>query len=196
MLSMSTRILSSIIMKTLATLMFLFISFVLFGQEIKENYIDEFTGQSKVSTSWKTLYMGFSSTTYQRLYKQDDQTYLNIKMSKGPQSVFAVAEDAMLLLKLLSDTILTLRNLEYTITSTGGGAYNILGSKAQGLSLYFPISKKYLEILSFMLVKKIRIYTTKGYFDQKINSTNAEKLKKACVLILNLPAPEKKSTDF
>ncbi|MBL6949023.1 MAG: hypothetical protein ISR57_00095 [Bacteroidales bacterium] len=183
-------------MKNLILIFLFLLSLDLSGQRIKENYIDEFTGQSKVSTSWSNFIMGFSSSIYQRVIRIDNNTYLNLKVSLGLGKVFAVADGAKLLLKLQSDTVITLNNLEYTITSIGGGAYNILGSRAMGASLYFLLSDEFVNIFSNFLVKKMRLYTTDGYYEKEIVPSYADKLKTACNLIKSIPAPEKKNLDF
>lgn len=157
------------------------------GQTIKENIVDEFTETSKISTSWETLNMSMKSNIYQRVRKLDNSLWLNLKISLGGGSVFAVNEGAELFLKLESDSVITLHNQDFTVTSKGGGAHNFMGSAAQGVSLYFKLSKNDLDLLSRIPIAKFRLYLTKSYIEEGIKSKLANKLKKACDLIKNLP---------
>ncbi|MCK9421137.1 MAG: hypothetical protein M0Q38_00910 [Bacteroidales bacterium] len=162
------------------------------GQKIKENVIDDFTGSARTSTGliWFSDVGRFN--VYCRFVRIDSVYMLNFKLSLNG-TVFSVDKDAALLLKLESDTIIKLRNREYTVTTRGGGANGLLGSASQGANLYFIIPGECLSPLVNIKVKKVRIYTTDGFIDQEIDYRHAETFIETLRLLIFTPPPEKKN---
>lgn len=165
---------------------FFFCSFSIdsYSQKIEQNEVDEFTGDIKKSTSFELLYMGFDFTTYHRFSKINDSYYLNLKIMLASGSVFAIGKDEELMLKLANNEIVKLKNSSYTITSRGGGAKDIIGSNAMGLSVYYRITKTQLETLKKHSLSKIRIYTTENYLEASVKAKKASKFTKAVDLMM------------
>jgi len=139
----------------------------IFGQKIKENSIDEFTGRSKTTTDviWFSTPNRFNS--YCRFVRFDSVCYANFRLSMYGK-VIAVENGAKLMLKLANDSIITLYNKEYAVAQKGHASFGFVGSGVEGVNLFFPIPPEYYSVLTTKTIIKIRLYTTDGYSDQEI----------------------------
>jgi hypothetical protein len=162
----------------------LFIPVFCFGQKLVKNEVDEFTGISVKTTSLEQLvsespWGGNSFHLSESVKRINDNYYLIVRFSLD--NVFSVASEQKLMIKLENDSIVTLLNKEYDISSNGRGA---IGGK-QGVYLTYPIESDDLDLLKENKATKIRIYTTDGYLEKDIKEKNQDKIKKCIELVSN-----------
>ena len=101
----------------------------------------------------------------------------------GNNKVFAVEKGAKLIFKLKDESLITLTTLEYVISSTGGGSYNLIGSANQGATLNYLVLGDELEKLMTVPIEKYRIYTTDGYVDAVLKDKKTTIIQKHLNLI-------------
>lgn len=155
-----------------------------YAQEIEKNEVDEFTGNRVITTSWEKLTYKMSFVSYARFKVIDDDIYLNVKMMQGNGSVFAIAEEAKLMLMFEDKSVLELQSLTYEIASRGAGAIGLAGSNAHGINAtYVTGQDDWLSVLQKELITKVRIYTTDGYIDTDVRNKDAIKIRAAANLI-------------
>lgn len=159
-------------MKTLFLIALFFPTFCL-AQKLEVNKIDEFTKASVKRTSWETINYSNRLMAYTQISKIDDIYYLNLKIM-SPDKVFSIDKEDELMIKTITDSVITLYNLKYEISCTGCGSKGLLGSGLQGIEVSYKIP---VEIVSYLLtnkIKKLRIYATNGYFEDDIKDKHAE----------------------
>jgi len=159
-------------MKTLFLIALFFPTFCL-AQKLEVNKIDEFTKASVKRTSWETINYSNRLMAYTQISKIDDIYYLNLKIM-SPDKVFSIDKEDELMIKTITDSVITLYNLKYEISCTGCGSMGLLGSGLQGIEVSYKIP---VEIVSYLLtnkIKKLRIYATNGYFEDDIKDKHAE----------------------
>ena len=156
-----------------------------YGQTLEENKVDEFTDNTVKRTSWETLNMTMSFTSYFRISHINDNYYFDLKMMIGGTGgkVFSIAKDQEIMFKLDNGEIVKLPNLEYTITCTGCGAKGLSGSNAQGIKVSYSINKEQFEQLKNNTIIKIRIYTNDGYIEEDTKEKHAKKIPYALKLV-------------
>ena len=165
-------------MKKLFIISTILLSTHLFSQTIIENKVDEFTKDTIKRSSWeKWIYSFTNGTGYYSILEQNGIKYLNLKY--GNDSVFSINKDDKLMFQLENGEIITLYNQEFTITCTGCGAYNFLGSKAEGINVYYKLSDENLKKLKEGTIVKVRLYTSKNYMEFKIKKKYSMKFKKS-----------------
>jgi hypothetical protein len=159
-------------MKTLFLIVFSFPIFCL-AQKLEVNKIDEFTKASVKRTSWETINYSNRLMAYTQINKIDNNYYLNLKIM-SPDKVFSIDKEDELMIKTITDSVITLYNLKYEISCTSCGSTGLLGSGLQGIEVSYKIP---VEIVSYLLtnkIKKLRIYATDGYFEDDIKDKHAE----------------------
>lgn len=155
-----------------------------FGQKIVKNEIDEFTGKAIIETSWETLNRKTKLYSYVRFRKIDNSTFLFFRMGTGSgNKAYSVENGEVLFLKFTDDEILKLTNHQYQITSVGGGAIGLIGSKGLGLELSCKIDEEILLKLKDKTIAKVRVYTSEGYAEAEVNKKHAENFKDLAKLI-------------
>jgi len=147
-----------------------------YTQTLEENKTDEFTKAIVKRSSWEKLvftkkmkdFHGF--TCYFRFSRIDTSYFMDIKiMLRGGNKVFSIDDKAKIMLKLSNDSIYTLYNLSYQISSLGKGAIGFAGSQGMGIQTsYISISDKKMAMLEEYYIKKIRIYTNDGYVESDV----------------------------
>lgn len=167
--------------------LFIFISSTTLGQHLITNSTDEFTGKKIKETSIENLAQPFkmSGFTYKFSFKKvNDNLYLNLRIMSLSNSVFAIKDGEVLMLKI-SDTVLKLSNSDYVISKKGGsGAPGLSSSTCEGVSLYFPLTSESVDLLKSKPIVKIRLYTTDGFTEQEIKDVADKKVKNALALVL------------
>lgn len=153
-----------------------------FAQKITEDKIDEFTKSSVKRTSWDKLFSTMKATSHIRVSKINGIVYLNLKLMDG--SVFSMDENAKLMLKSTSDSIVTLYNLKFQITCRGCGAPGFGGSAAEGIDVSYVIDQDQAEYLKTHPLNKVRIYTSEGYIEEQVKSKNSDLLSSQLKLVL------------
>jgi len=161
-------------MKFILVVLF-FLSAALTAQKIENNYVDEFTGKAIVETNWNVFQMASKNYSYMRLRKVDSTLYLNMKIVT--HRILSIDDGDPLMLKLDSDEVLKLYNLDFTISERGGGATGLSWSKVPGMYLRFIIQPEQQMKLLNQSVVKTRLYTSRGYIEGKVKPKFAERLK-------------------
>ena len=87
------------------------------------------------------------------------------------------------MLKLDNDSIIDLKNLEYSITCTGCGAIGFAGSQIQGTETNYLLNNVQIATLKNHRVVKIRFYTNDGFDEFELNENNSLKIQNAINLI-------------
>lgn len=153
----------------------------LISQEIVEDKIDEFTNNSVKRTSWEKLVWEMDLTVYYRISKINEIVLIELKASN--RSVFSIAKDQELMLKLVNGEIIKLLNVEYVLTCTGCGAIGLNGSGAEGIHATYMLDKETIDKIKVSQIEKIRIYTSKGYFEKELKEKFAKSIISSISLI-------------
>ena len=161
----------------------MFCSLQSFSQTLKENKIDEFTKDTIKRTSWKSLRENMFETYYFRISKINNSYYFGLKIMLN-NTVFSIDKENELAFKLENDSIITLNNLQYKITSYGDGAISPAGSASLGIHVeYAGLNKILIDTLKKHKVVKIRIYFIDKYKEVDINDKHAQFIINALNLI-------------
>jgi len=154
------------------------------AQTISENKKDEFTGQHIK----RTTYERFTSASKQRLWGNarisqiDSLIYLEIKLQLGG-NIFGVSKGGKVMFKLKNGTILEVTSLSDELSTIGGGAVDMLGSKNPGLHMQCLLTDTAITLLKSSVPTKMRVYTTDGYAEADIKESFGEKISKMVTLI-------------
>jgi hypothetical protein len=157
-----------------------------FAQKLVTNKTDEFTGNSVKETSVENLAqpLKMSGYSYKFSFKKiNENVYLGLRIMSLSNSVFAIKDGEVLMLKT-EDTVITLSNSKYEISSRGGAGGGLSSSNSQGVTLYFSLNKDAVDTLKSKSINKLRLYTTDGYSEQDIKPAADKKVKAALNLIL------------
>ena len=150
-----------------------------FSQKISENKIDEFTKSKIVSTEWEKLTLT-KYLSYFNFRQVDDNFYMNIKIVTV--SVCSVDKDDSISFLFEDGSVLDLKNSKYAISNYGDGAIGHRASQALGLNLITELSPKDIAELKSKPVKKLRIYTSTGYFEDIVKEKNSQVFSKSLLL--------------
>jgi len=155
-----------------------------FSQKLAENYIDDFTGDKILRTSWEKLIYNNKTVTYFRLVKINDFRFVQLKIMYGNfnRRVFSINKQQESMIKFTNGEIAKLFCTDYTITCTGCGAIGINGSGAQGIKVSYILNN--IEYEKFTdRIEKIRIYTSIGLIDNEIKPKHSKLFINALKLI-------------
>ncbi|MHB8205793.1 hypothetical protein [Mucilaginibacter sp.] len=145
-----------------------------FGQKLEENKVDDFTKSAIKRTSWESLYSTMNGNAHFRFSLVNNSETFDFRLMRD--KVFSIDKDMQIMFKLDNGDIVTLNNLEFTVTCNGCGATGFVGSQAEGIDVRYPISKEQVEKLKAGKIVKVRVYTGDGYIDQDIKDKIAEKV--------------------
>lgn len=145
-----------------------------FGQEIKKNEIDEFTGDKLKISSWEKLAYTGKMNSYVRMKKVNSTFILNFKFITTNKA-YSINEGEVLLLKLSDSQIIKLKNSSFETSSIGGGSVGISGSNLFGIKISCHINNETLKKLQNNLIVKMRIYQSNGYIEEDVKKKRAEK---------------------
>ena len=77
-----------------------------------------------------------------RIVKIDSSAAIEIKII-SPDTNFMIEKDAEVMFKLSNDKVVSLHNSKTAMTCKGCGAISFVGSAAQGIDVFYPISKEF-----------------------------------------------------
>lgn len=133
----------------------------------KRNEIDEFTGNTILTTKTKTTTingMGFGTSSGVIGHKVNDTRYLKLVISSP--SIFSIKDGALLMLKTSKGEIINIPFNDYVVAE---GVY------IDNLNMTMWTAKPYLVLSDEIYTKlveaeivKIRWYTTDGYFEDDV----------------------------
>ncbi len=129
--------------------------------------IDEFTGDTILSSDWITLndpVWKKGRIAYLKISTIDKQLVLQFKTTTGNNIAF-VDEGDLFYIKLANNQILEFSSMTSEFTTLGGGAINLRGSKTEGFFLHFLITEKQLVDLAKSNIYKVRLNTQQGYLE-------------------------------
>ena len=174
-------------MKKNLLIVFMFsIALVGFGQRITKNVTDDFTGGKVIYTSWETLSLGNIITGTNHLFfrfrYENNMVYFHLKWITG--DVTSIDKGAKLIFKFNNDSLSTLYSLAYTLSGSTriGGIINRSIPDNQIIDGIY-IGDDMRKFMTNDYPVKMRIYTTSGYVDMKLDKSDAEKIKKAYLLL-------------
>lgn len=157
------------------------------AQKIKKNEVDKFTKESIIETSFEKIVsdnnamnkmMGSSSGLLHKniwvaFLKKGDSEYLRLKWSCN--DIVALSDDSDIIFLDSDGNTYTFNNTGFTLSGAGEAATGFVGSAIYGLNIY-AIGD--LSEMKNKTMTDLRIHTTDGYIDFKINKKGAEKLLK------------------
>ena len=147
-----------------------------FGQKLDENNVDGFTKKSIKRTSWESLFAtAGSGQAHYRFSVVDTSETFDLRYNQNSK-IFGISEGLQFMFQLDNGDIVTLINPSFVITCTGCGATGMNGSGAEGIQVFYPISKQQSDKLKAGKVVKVRIYTNDGYIEEDVKDKNAEKI--------------------
>lgn len=166
------------------TIVFFVASISSFAQEIIKDEEDEFTKKRIKETSFEPIVQNFSMSCFLSVKSIDSTAYLQVIITIGTGAVHSIDRDASFYLKLADESIIELKNLEYAL-SCRGCAYTgrFAGSQAMGSRTNYILSRDVIKAFSNSGIKKIRIYTSKGYIESDIKEQRANVLQNELALV-------------
>jgi len=157
------------------------LSFSVNAQKIKTDKVDDFSGKRIIETDWMLVYAKLFNSFYFSFKSVEQIKCLKIEWVH-PEDIRAVNDgENIVIIKLTNGEVVNFANSSFQVSSKGGGAHGFGSSAANGLTLTlmsFDIDK-----LGMFLIEKVRIVTTKGYFDFEIKEKNAKKIQQAYLLL-------------
>lgn len=154
------------------------------AQSLEKNEVDEFTGNRVKKTSYEVLVQNFKLNAFVSVMSiNDSSVFLDLKLMLGSGSVHAIDKDAILYLKMADDSIIELRNTEYSISCRGCGARGFSGSNAQGSKTSYLVAKWHIEKFRSSAIAKFRLYTTDGYIESGVNNNRSSTIKSLLELL-------------
>lgn len=140
------------------------------AMKIQTDEIDEFTGKRTLITSWEGI---CKQDIHIRFRLQNGHQFLDFKMFANGGIV--IGEKDKLMFKSFSENIGSFSSVSIYHGERGGGAVGMNGSEAWGISAcYFGD----LSYFSDNVTRLIRVYTTDGYFDEKVSEIDGKKIQK------------------
>lgn len=151
------------------------------AQEIVKNEVDDFTGNRVIETSWEKLAwgLGIPSGIYARIRSINGTMILDMKYMIDDAVVIGKGDKLMFLDNNKNKNEVT--SINTYIGEKGGGAIGLAGSGVWGI--YAQYSGE-LGFLNNSLIQKIRIYTSKGYYNKEIKKKYQETLQKLYKLVI------------
>lgn len=156
------------------------------AQKLAEDEKDEFTGLQVKETSVEKLAHPFKMSGFSYNFavkKVDDRYYFNLRMMSLNGEVFAIRKDSKFMLRLKNDSVITLLSPSFEVSGKGEAGSGLSASSAQGVSIYYPITKQEISLINASEITKIRVYTSDGFTEQDIKEAGSKKVKAAFSLL-------------
>jgi hypothetical protein len=145
-----------------------------YSQKIVKNETDEFTGSKIKETSYVRISDGFDC----RIRVINDIPVFYAGFNCGSE-IYTMEEGAEFMFKLENDSIITLYNIETSVSE-----YFSMGNISHfTLKTNYVLSEEELNALKIQKITKVRFVTTDGYIERKVSKGNSEKLFKLFNLI-------------
>ncbi len=144
------------------------------AQKIKVNKIDKFSKEQIIETSFEKIVSdrsvlgsigsGLIKNVWIAFRKVGNNEYLRLKWCSN--QVISMSKDADVIFLDKDGNTYTFKNTEFTIAGEGDGTVGLLGSALYGLDIYLTGN---CEALEDKKITDLRINTTDGYIDFKVN---------------------------
>ena len=143
-----------------------------------EKVVDEFDNSTYYTTKYTTVLRDIRVFSKMQIVKySDDEIYINVKFVPYGASVFAIERNYPMRIMLNNGVILTVLADEYVISCLGCGRDGNIASRSNGIKVRYRITMEQLKQLSNHSVKKIRVYGSEGYFDEKVGDRYKYRLR-------------------
>lgn len=142
----------------------------LHAMKIETDEIDEFTGNRTLITSWESL---CGKELHIRFRLQNGNQYLDFKMFH--EGAIVIGENDKLMFKSFTDNVGEFASTAIYRGERGGGATGFIGSAAWGITATYKGDTSYF---ANNVTRLIRVYSTDGYYDKKVNEDGGKKLQK------------------
>lgn len=153
-----------------------------FGQKLIENKVDEFTKKSVKRTTWSKLVWTPSIYMHSQVSKINEDYSFSIKLMHN-KTAFSINEGDEIMFILENDSVMKFPSVKYAITCRGCGSVDFIGASDPGIETHYLLNKSQLEYLSDNKIKKMRIYTSKGYIESEVKSKPAATFSKQIELV-------------
>lgn len=159
----------------------------LYSQKVNVR-VDEFTDKKVIETSWETLSINIASGEwYYRFYSQGDLNVFEIRFMTSNMDVRMIEAGTPINIKFNDDSKANLYSVATQVSSIGGGAIGMRGSKSLGIWLRYSNLESDLDLFENKLITLIRINYKNNqgnfYDDLKISEKNAKKLQASYKLL-------------
>ncbi len=168
-------------LKVVFLMLIMVVSNTAFSQKIAEDYVDEFTKDKIIRTSWEKAISKSDIGAYIRFERKNDTLRFNFKFML--LSVFSMPPGENLMIMLDNTEVIKLTNTDYHVSCIGCGATGFAGSKLPGLDLLWNVDKEFVGKLKNHKIKKIRIYLRDGYMEEEVKEKFAIKIQQIAALI-------------
>lgn len=157
------------------------------AQKIKKDEFDKFTKKRIIETSFEKIANdknamnkmlgansgGIHKNVWIAFYQNGDTGFLRLKWSCN--DVLALSDKSNIIFLDSDGNTYTFENTSFTVSGKGEGATGFAGSAIYGLDIYAVGN---LESLKGKSITDLRIQTTDGYMDFKIDKKSSEKIAK------------------
>jgi hypothetical protein len=147
-----------------------------------KNTIDEFKGYRVQETEAVGIIINFTTASSIAFQQIDSFYYMKFVRTLG--EVLSVDSGAEFLIKLDNDSIITLNNLEYTISESNVVNLGTTNYVNRYIELSYPISESQLKMLLQNIIVKYRFYTNSGYIEDEIKKKKDAEIDKIINCIL------------
>lgn len=157
------------------------------AQKIKKNEVDKFTKKQIIETSFEKIANdknamnkmlgadsgGIHKNVWIAFLQNGETSFLRLKWSCN--SVLALSDDSDIIFLDSDGNTYTFDNTSFTISGKGEAATGFVGSAIYGLDIYATGN---ISALKGKLITDMRIQTTDGYIDFKIDKKSSDKITK------------------
>ena len=147
--------------------------FVLAQNELDKCYIDVRNGDTIKTTDWTILKKESDCFIVFRLTQKNSQLKLMLKYHFGNYGVFTVADTDNVWLKLFDGRTIILKSDTNIIATKGGAKFGLTGIVVPGVCVPYTISKENNFLLQSSTVVKLRIFSSYGHIDVKLEGIGA-----------------------
>lgn len=141
------------------------------AMKIETDETDEFTGKRTLITSWESI---CKKKIHLRFRYQNGFEFLDFKMFVDDAVV--INEGDKIMFKSTTDNIGSFSSVRIYTGTKGGGSVGLMGSGAWGISATYKNGD--FSYFDDNVTRLIRIYTTDGYYDKKVDEPDGKKIIK------------------
>lgn len=137
-----------------------------YAQEIDKVQVDDFSGDTTITTTWEPLSVSLTPDSFVRIRKFNQAYYLDFRIIR--RSVFTVYQNQNFILLDGEKQPIKFRIPETKVCCMGCGAKGLTGFKQLGMELSFPISTGRLLLLQGSSITNFRLETKESNIDKEV----------------------------